>query len=199
MSDTPIGPELWGIQPETGLWVQIADGSNTDVQVASFIGPYKRAGWTGLRKSNPFTESSKLLKAMRRILPYLEWTISDESPGYHPTMPSAVAAFKDALEQSKVRLPSTAELIAALRNAPQEVKVLEWVQTVEGYWWFADFYKIETNLDGIFTVAMLVPSTFGKNRMLGRFATFDEAKAAAQTDFETRTLSALLVQGESRE
>jgi hypothetical protein len=35
--------------------------------------------------------------AMRRIVPYLDWTIGNESPGHHPTMPSAVAAFKAAL------------------------------------------------------------------------------------------------------
>lgn len=36
-------------------------------------------------------------RAMRNIKPYLEWTVSDESPGRHPTMPSAVGAFLDAL------------------------------------------------------------------------------------------------------
>lgn len=34
-----------------------------------------------------------LEKACRNIRPYLIWTIGDESPGYHPTMPSAVGAF----------------------------------------------------------------------------------------------------------
>lgn len=38
-------------------------------------------------------ENQKLRDAADRISPYLRWTISDESPGYHPTMPSAVAAF----------------------------------------------------------------------------------------------------------
>lgn len=32
-------------------------------------------------------------KACRNITPYLKFTISDESPGHHPTMPSAVAEF----------------------------------------------------------------------------------------------------------
>jgi hypothetical protein len=36
-------------------------------------------------------------RAMRNIKPYLVWTVSDESPGHHPTMPSAVGAFLDAL------------------------------------------------------------------------------------------------------
>lgn len=40
---------------------------------------------------------AKLREAAERITPYLRWTISEESPGYHPTMPSAVAAFDAAL------------------------------------------------------------------------------------------------------
>jgi hypothetical protein len=36
-------------------------------------------------------------KAARGILPYAEWTIGDESPGHHPTMPSAVASLVSAL------------------------------------------------------------------------------------------------------
>jgi hypothetical protein len=43
-----------------------------------------------------------LERAARNIKPYLVWTIGLESPGYHPTMPSAVNAFLAALqEQSK--------------------------------------------------------------------------------------------------
>ena len=35
--------------------------------------------------------------ALTSLIQYADWTISDESPGYHPTMPSAVAAAKGAL------------------------------------------------------------------------------------------------------
>lgn len=35
--------------------------------------------------------------ALTTLLQYAQWTISDESPGHHPTMPSAVAAAKGAL------------------------------------------------------------------------------------------------------
>lgn len=38
-----------------------------------------------------------LARACRNVKPYLEWTISPESPGHHPTMPSAVGAFIEAL------------------------------------------------------------------------------------------------------
>jgi hypothetical protein len=36
--------------------------------------------------------------AARRLLPYLDWTLGPESPGHHPTLPSAVAALRTALE-----------------------------------------------------------------------------------------------------
>lgn len=42
-------------------------------------------------------EIERLRQACRYILPYLEWTVGSESPGYHPTMPSAVADFRAAL------------------------------------------------------------------------------------------------------
>jgi len=45
-------------------------------------------------------EVERLRKACRDITPYLNWTISDESPGHHPTMPSAVAAFIEATSPS---------------------------------------------------------------------------------------------------
>jgi hypothetical protein len=48
-------------------------------------------------RSQPAGVRVKGLGALKRIIPYLDWTISGESPGHHPTMPSAVAAFKDAL------------------------------------------------------------------------------------------------------
>jgi len=44
-------------------------------------------------------ENEKLTRAMRNIKPYLVWTVGPESPGYHPTMPSAVQAFLGALER----------------------------------------------------------------------------------------------------
>lgn len=46
-------------------------------------------------------EVVRLREAGRNIAPYLKWTISDESPGHHPTMPSAVAAFLAALAESR--------------------------------------------------------------------------------------------------
>jgi hypothetical protein len=44
-------------------------------------------------------ENERLRKAGRFLKPYLVWTIGSESPGHHPTMPSAVAAFLGALER----------------------------------------------------------------------------------------------------
>ena len=38
-----------------------------------------------------------LVKAVNCIMPYLRWQLSKESPGYHPTFPSAVAQLEAAL------------------------------------------------------------------------------------------------------
>jgi hypothetical protein len=43
-------------------------------------------------------EIERLRKAADYISPYLRFTIGEESPGYHPTMPSAVAAFHHAFD-----------------------------------------------------------------------------------------------------
>lgn len=40
----------------------------------------------------------RLRKAADYIAPYLIWTVGPESPGYHPTMPSAVSAFLCAFD-----------------------------------------------------------------------------------------------------
>ena len=44
---------------------------------------------------------AELIQAGRYITPYLTWTIGPESPGHHPTMPSACAAFAEALAKAK--------------------------------------------------------------------------------------------------
>lgn len=43
------------------------------------------------------SEVERLRIACRRIMPYLRWTIGPESPGHHPTMPSAVAEFSERI------------------------------------------------------------------------------------------------------
>ena len=45
----------------------------------------------------------RLLKAAEYIRPYLEFTIGDESPYHHPTMPSAVAAFMASVNEIRDR------------------------------------------------------------------------------------------------
>jgi hypothetical protein len=40
---------------------------------------------------------AELVKAAESLAPYLKWMLGPESPGYHPTMPSAVAQFNAAL------------------------------------------------------------------------------------------------------
>ena len=56
-------------------------------------------------------EYKALVEAGRNILPYLEWTIGHESPGYHPTMPSAVAAFREPTLTRPVACPSLADAL----------------------------------------------------------------------------------------
>lgn len=55
-----------------------------------------------------------LQSACRRIIPYLDWTIGPESSSHHPTMPSAVGAFKHSMEMSGMDT-SPKGLIAHLR------------------------------------------------------------------------------------
>ena len=62
-------------------------------------------------------EIERLRKAADYIGPYLRWTISDESPGYHPTMPSAVAAFHasfdiDTPKKRLARVKATTKIAA---------------------------------------------------------------------------------------
>jgi hypothetical protein len=59
---------------------------------------------------------ASLEKAGRNILPYLRWTIGPESPGYHPTMPSAVEAFARALTQEATNMSAKSGLHVALEN-----------------------------------------------------------------------------------
>lgn len=63
--------------------------------------PLTEEDYVLVRQFDVAIRAAELEQAMKRILPYLIWTISDESPGYHPTMPSAVAAFKAALSNSE--------------------------------------------------------------------------------------------------
>lgn len=41
----------------------------------------------------------QLIRHAKLLKPYLEWTVGPESPGHHPTMPSAVACFLHSLER----------------------------------------------------------------------------------------------------
>lgn len=41
--------------------------------------------------------------AGRYIKPYLVWTVGPESPGHHPTMPSAVGAYLDTLARQALK------------------------------------------------------------------------------------------------
>lgn len=68
--------------------------------------------------------------AGQRVAPYLDWTISNESPGYHPTMPSAVAAFKKVFAPTA---PGSAEKAPNVANAWQELCEMPGRTSPEGY------------------------------------------------------------------
>lgn len=65
-------------------------------------------------------EIARLRKAARNLIPYLEWTVGPESPGCHPTMPSAVGTFMDAFPRATVPSTSTSdeEVVCPCCGAP---------------------------------------------------------------------------------
>lgn len=73
------------LESEPGEWVRYADVFQEPAPLASDTGVVTDA-------------MAGLLKAAKNIMLYLRYTIGEESPGHHPTMPSAVGAFAVALE-----------------------------------------------------------------------------------------------------
>lgn len=84
------GAYLW-TGYKVGYW---GEDDHINVSGGEFT-PYARTLSTRITELE--ADKARLIKASRYILPYLHWTISDESPGHHPTMPSAVGAFEEAL------------------------------------------------------------------------------------------------------
>jgi hypothetical protein len=64
-------------------------GGPTSMEIASAIFEERKRGQA---------EIERLRKAADYISPYLRYTVGEESPGHHPTMPSAVAAFHVAFD-----------------------------------------------------------------------------------------------------
>jgi hypothetical protein len=106
----------WCVHPNAQYAGITADKSDWQAPVVTRWIDHNGGGWTWHGLCGQFThwqplpappgapplsrdtgEIEAATKAMRYILPYLEWTIGAESPGHHPTMPSAVEAFKDTL------------------------------------------------------------------------------------------------------
>ena len=70
------------------------------------------------------------------------------------------------------------------------VKAREWVEQISGEWWIADRYRIEKFDGGGFAARSKGPQS-GALVTLCFGVSFEAAKAAAQSDYETRILSAL--------
>jgi hypothetical protein len=91
--------------PEASEPVDAEDIPDDIMAVAASL-HYMRGGPTGMdiarailaERKTLQDEIERLRKAADYISPYLRYTIGDESPGYHPTMPSAVAAFHHAFD-----------------------------------------------------------------------------------------------------
>lgn len=64
---------------------------------------FEQAMENGQAASSLRARVEELETAGRYIKPYLVWTVGPESPGYHPTMPSAVGAFLDTLARQALK------------------------------------------------------------------------------------------------
>ena len=86
---------------------------------------------------------------------------------------------------SRLQAPAVAEV---------GVKPLEWEPVVRGFWWISDVYRIEASDDGSFSLRASTPARRAfKTLCFG--VSFDDAKAAAQADYERRIRSALRTGG----
>lgn len=84
------------VDPDTVNWDAATETVDGDVQSVIWNILRARMGEDWDPDTAPPADAG-MREACMRILPYLRWTISDESPGHHPTMPSAVAEFEAAL------------------------------------------------------------------------------------------------------
>lgn len=57
-----------------------------------------------LKQTAPTPQADPVREAAQNLMPYLKWTIGPESPGHHPTMPSAVDALARALAQKEPKV-----------------------------------------------------------------------------------------------
>jgi hypothetical protein len=96
-----LQPEGYEGLPEDIVEVAMALGDNPDI---AHVLHAERQHWQA--------EIEHLRKAADYISPYLLYTVGDESPGHHPTMPSAVAAFHVAFD-----IDTQEKRIARIRSA----------------------------------------------------------------------------------
>jgi hypothetical protein len=68
------------------------------IEIASELGAGPIADALHAERQRWQAEIERLRNAADYIAPYLRWTVGEESPGHHPTMPSAVAAFHVAFD-----------------------------------------------------------------------------------------------------
>lgn len=74
-----------------------------------------------------------------------------------------------------------------------KVKPLEWVEQIQDDWWIADRYRVERCGGQQFACRSKGPQSGAFNTLVYGVS-FEDAKSAAQSDYETRILSALSAQ-----
>ena len=94
---TSQAAEIEMLRGETFLAAAEAAEHHRDNAINMWAKERERATAAGAEAATLRKRVDALEKAARRLSPYLEWQLSDESPGHHPTFPSAVASFLAAL------------------------------------------------------------------------------------------------------
>lgn len=103
-------------------------------------------------------DNASLREALALLIKYADWTVSDESPGHHPTLPSAIGVARAALaghEHAETGEPLTPVMQAA-ENAAKRVH--GWSQSKREY---AERATAETGLRGnCWCEAYMMPEGF---------------------------------------
>ena len=134
------------------------------------------------------------IKRLRGTLEYILAQSKQDYPGVLSVIrTNAKAALDDGWQATVAK--AVASIAAPPPSIPPKteavrVKPLEWVEEIKDTWWTTDAYRIEVFDGGGFAARVARPQSRAF-LTLAHGISFDEAKAAAQADYERRILSAL--------
>ena len=134
------------------------------------------------------------IKRLRGTLEYILAQSKQDYPGVISVIrTNAKAALDDGWQATVAK--AVASIAAPPPSIPPKteavrVKPLEWVEEIKDTWWTTDAYRIEVFDGGGFAARVARPQSRAF-LTLAHGISFDEAKAAAQADYERRILSAL--------